>query len=70
MVRAYSEMAGEDLPLDFNTLTRPDLSLHQGKLAWAITKAPWKIISLLRLHRRYQPYPRQQMANTLAKVIW
>jgi adenosylhomocysteine nucleosidase len=69
MVRAISDTADEDLPLDFNMLTRPDLSLHQGKLAWAIAKAPWKIFALLRLHQRTS-VAAQQMANTLAKVIW
>ena len=69
MVRAISDTADEDLPLDFNALTRPDLSLHPGKLAWAIAKAPWKVIALLRLHRRTS-VAAQQMADALAKVIW
>jgi adenosylhomocysteine nucleosidase len=69
MVRAISDTAGEDLPLDFNALSRPDLSLHQGKLTLAIAKAPWKIIALMRLHRRTS-FAAQQLANALAKVIW
>jgi adenosylhomocysteine nucleosidase len=69
MVRAVSDTAGEDLPLDFNALVRPDLSLHHGRLAWAIVQAPWKIFALLRLHRRTS-FAAQQLAHVLAKVIW
>ncbi len=69
MVRAISDTASQDLPLDFNKLCKPDMSLHNGKLAWAIIKAPWKIYALLRLHRRTS-YAAQQLANVLAKAIW
>ena len=69
MVRAISDTADEDLPLDFNKLSKPDLSLHNGKLAWAIARAPWKIYALIRLHRRTS-YAAQQLANVLAKAIW
>jgi hypothetical protein len=48
-VRAISDTANEDLPLDFNRLSRPDLSLDYGKLAWAIACAPQRIAGLLRL---------------------
>ena len=69
MVRAISDTADDDLPLDFNALARADLSLHQGKLAWAIAKAPWKIFALIRLYRRTS-YAAQQLANVLAKAVW
>lgn len=69
MVRAISDTANENLPLDFNRLSKPDLSLHKGKLAWAIVKAPWKIYALIRLHRRTS-YAAQQLANVVAKAIW
>ncbi len=52
MVRVISDAADEDLPLDFNKLSKPDMSLHYGKLAWAICKSPWKIGALLALHRK------------------
>ena len=69
MVRAISDTAGEDLPLDFNQLYRPDMSLDYGKLAWAVAKAPWKIGGLIQLHKKTS-YAAQQLANVLAKVVW
>ncbi|HXI72169.1 MAG TPA: hypothetical protein VNN22_17575 [Verrucomicrobiae bacterium] len=69
MVRVISDTAGEDLPLDFNTLSKPDMSLHPGKLAWAITKAPWKIGALMQLHQSTSSAA-QRLADVLAKVLW
>jgi len=69
MVRAISDTAGEDLPLDFNLLSRPDHSLHYGRLMWAIARAPWKIFALIRLHRKTS-YAAQRLADVLAKAIW
>jgi adenosylhomocysteine nucleosidase len=69
MVRVISDTADEDLPLDFNKLSKPDMNLHYGKLAWAIIKAPWKIIALLRLHRK-TIFAAGQLANVLEEVIW
>jgi adenosylhomocysteine nucleosidase len=51
-VRVISDPAGEDLPLDFNALARPDLSLDYGKLAWAIARSPGKIGALLQLQKK------------------
>jgi nucleoside phosphorylase len=51
-VRVISDVAGEDLPLDFNRLTTPDLRIDGGKLALAVAGAPWKIPALIRLQRR------------------
>jgi adenosylhomocysteine nucleosidase len=69
MVRAISDTAGENLPLDFNALSKPDMSLDYGKLAWAIVKAPWKIIALIRLHQKTS-FAAKNLADVLAKVIW
>jgi adenosylhomocysteine nucleosidase len=69
MVRAISDSAGEDLPLDFNQLSKPDMNLHYGKLAWAIIRAPWKIGALLKLHKRTS-FAAQQLAGVLDKVVW
>lgn len=68
MVRAISDTAGENLPLDFNRLTKPDMNLHFGKLAWAITKSPWKIGALMSLHRKTRRAA-AELAEVLAKVI-
>lgn len=69
MVRAISDTASEDLPLDFNALSKPDMSLDFGKLAWAIIKAPWKIPALIQLHKKTS-LAAKQLADVLAKVIW
>jgi nucleoside phosphorylase len=50
-VRVISDAANDDLPLDFNNLANPDLSLNYGKLAWAIAVAPGKIPALMRLQK-------------------
>ena len=39
-VRVISDTAGEDIPLDFNALMKPDLSMDYGKLFWAVAKSP------------------------------
>ncbi|MCX8157711.1 MAG: hypothetical protein N3J91_14915 [Verrucomicrobiae bacterium] len=48
-VRAVSDEAGEDLPLDFNRLGTPDRPLSPWKLAGAVLQAPGVIPGLLRL---------------------
>jgi len=67
-VRVISDMANEDLPLDFNQLARPDLSLDYRKLAWAIAKSPGKIPALLRLQRNSR-LAATRLAAVLAQVL-
>jgi nucleoside phosphorylase len=67
-VRVISDMANEDLPLDFNAFSKPDMSLDYGKLAWAITKSPGKIGALLKL-RKQTRFAAKQLAAVLAKTI-
>jgi adenosylhomocysteine nucleosidase len=68
-VRAISDVAHENLPLDFNQLAKPDLSLDYGKLALAVAKSPGKIPALLRL-RKNAKLAAERLADLLAKVIW
>ena len=68
-VRVISDTAQVDLPLDFNLLSKPDLSLDYSKLMWAIVKSPGKIPALLRLQKNCR-FAAGQLAETLAKVIW
>jgi adenosylhomocysteine nucleosidase len=67
-VRVISDGAGEDLPLDFNRLYRPDLSLDYGRLAWVLLRSPGKIGPLLRLQKRCQ-FAAEQLAGVLVKII-
>jgi len=69
IVRAISDTANENLPLDFNRLSNADLSLNYGRLALAIAKSPGKIPALLRL-RRNSRFAAERLANVLSNVIW
>lgn len=64
IVRAISDTAQDTLPLDFNELSNPDLSLNFGKLAWTIAKSPGKIPALLRLQKNSS-----RAAGRLAEVL-
>lgn len=67
-VRAISDTAGEDMPLDFNELSKPDLSLDYAKLVWAIARSPSKIGALLRLQRHCRLAARR-LAEVLVRVL-
>jgi len=64
-----SDTANEDLPLDFNALSKPDLSLDYGKLAWAIARSPGKISALLKLQKQTR-FAAERLADILGKIIW
>ena len=48
-IRVVSDVAGEDLPLDFGALSTSDERLDFGKLAWRIVRSPRLIPGLVRL---------------------
>ena len=68
-VRAISDTAQEDLPLDFNRLANPDSSLNYGKLMVAIAKSPRRIPALFRLQKHCK-FAAERLAETLEKVLW
>jgi hypothetical protein len=68
-VRVISDAADEDLPLDFNRVSKPDRSMDYGKLFWAIAKSPGKTGGLLRLQKNCR-FAAEQLANVLARIIW
>src|SRR5258708_1068503 len=67
-VRVISDTALEDMPLDFNQLSKPDMSLDFGKLAWAVAKSPGKIGALLKLQKATSFAP-QKLAAVLPPVF-
>jgi hypothetical protein len=68
-LRVISDTAQEDLPLDFNALSKPDKSIDFGKLAWAIAKSPGKIGALMALQKKTK-FAAEQLAAVLAKVVF
>jgi hypothetical protein len=67
-VRVVLDTANEDLPLDFNRLAKPDMSLDYRKLAWALAKPPGKIPALLRLRKNCR-FAAEKLAEVLEKII-
>jgi len=66
-VRVISDTAGEDLPLDFNALAKPDKNLDFGKLFLAIARSPGKIGALMDLQKK-TIFSARQLAAVLARV--
>jgi adenosylhomocysteine nucleosidase len=67
-VRVISDTANEDLPLDFNALTKPDRSLDFGKLFLAIARSPGKIGELMELQKKTK-FAAERLADVLEKII-
>jgi adenosylhomocysteine nucleosidase len=53
-VRVVLDVAGENLPLDFDRLMGPTQRLNYWKLAWVLLGSPGKIGALLRLQKQAQ----------------
>jgi hypothetical protein len=68
-VRVISDTAGEDLPLDFNALAKPDKNLDFGKLFLAVARSPGKIGALLELQKK-TGFAARQLATVLARIIF
>ena len=68
MVRAVSDTANEDLPLDFNRLAKPDMSIDLRKLAWTVAISPGRIPALMQLQKQTR-LAAGQLAAVLAKII-
>jgi nucleoside phosphorylase len=67
-VRVISDTANEDLPLDFNALSKPDKSLDFSKLFLTVAKSPGKIGVLMELQKKSK-FAAEKLAEVLAKLI-
>ena len=67
-LRAISDTAHEDLPLDFNTLMTAEEKLSPLKLALAILKAPQKIPALIRLGKN-SALAAERLAEVLERAV-
>jgi len=67
-LRAISDMAAEDLPLDFNTLLDDEEHLSRSKLTRAILRAPHKIPALIRLGRN-SAYAARELSAALVALL-
>jgi uridine phosphorylase len=67
-VRVISDTANEDLPLDFNALSKPDKSLDFSKLFLTVAKSPGKIGMLMELQKKSK-FAAEKLAEVLAKLI-
>jgi adenosylhomocysteine nucleosidase len=68
-IRAISDTANEDLPLDFNALSKPDKNLDYGKLFLAIARSPGKIGALMQLQKKTK-FAAEKIAEVLAKITF
>lgn len=67
-VRAISDTAQEDLPLDFNALVNADGKLSLGKLARSVLRRPRKIPALIALGR-HSKLAARRLAAVLRAVL-
>jgi adenosylhomocysteine nucleosidase len=67
-VRVISDLANEDLPLDFNTVATPDLQLDFTKLILKILRHPQTIPHLLRFQKQTAAAGRK-LAETLEQLL-
>ncbi len=67
-IRVISDTVNEDLPLDFNALSRPDKSLDYGRLFLAIAKSPGKIGALMKLQKQTR-FAAERLAEVLVKIL-
>jgi adenosylhomocysteine nucleosidase len=67
-VRVISDTANDDLPLDFNRLSKPDKSLDYGKLFLAVARSPGKIGALMKLQKQTQ-FAAERLTEVLGMVL-
>jgi adenosylhomocysteine nucleosidase len=68
-IRVISDTANEDLPLDFNALSKPDKNLDFCKLFLTIAKSPGKIRALMELQKKAK-FAAEKLAEVLVKITF
>jgi len=66
--RVISDAANENLPLNFNELMTPEMTMDFGKLAWTLMKSPGKIPELMRFGNRVK-FSAKKLGEALAKAL-
>ncbi len=66
--RVISDAANENLPLNFNELMTPQMTMDFGKIAWALMKSPGKIPELMRFGNRVKSSAKK-LGEALAKAL-
>ncbi|HEY1171202.1 MAG TPA: hypothetical protein VGH19_07550 [Verrucomicrobiae bacterium] len=66
--RVISDAANENLPLNFNELMTPEMTMNFGKLAWTLMKSPGKIPELMRFGNRVKSSA-QKMGDALEQAL-
>jgi len=67
-LRVILDTAGEDLPLDFNSLMTPDMRMDPVKLGLSLARSPGKIPVLIRFRKQTQTAARA-LARALERVL-
>ncbi len=67
-LRVILDTAGEDLPLDFNSLMTPDMRMAPMKLGLSLARSPGKIPVLIRFRKQTQMAARA-LAKALERVL-
>lgn len=67
-LRAISDSAHDDLPLDFNALLTAEHELSVTKLALAVVSKPWRIPALIELGRN-SAFAARELATVLSSAV-
>lgn len=67
-VRVISDVADQDLPIDFNRFMTPDQRIDYVRLVWALARSPAKVPRLLRFAGESRAATRQ-LAKVLARAL-
>ena len=67
-IRVISDDAGQDLPMDFNSLSGPDGNISYGRLTLALVRSPGLVPKLMRFQRELRTCGRA-LGRVLSEVV-